>query len=84
MVQALSIPPRIVQAKVGVAGATGLFFTEEDMEGSVKSYKGSKPNEATITIHNLSEAKIAQLEAPGQVLQILAGETVPGAPNPGR
>jgi hypothetical protein len=79
MVQALSIQPRIVQAKVGVAGATGLFFTEEDMEGSIKSYKGSKPNEATITIHNLSEAKIAQLEAPNQVLHILAGETVPGS-----
>jgi hypothetical protein len=54
--------------------ATGLLFEHEDMSGSVKSYKGSKPNESTTTIHNLSEETIAQLEAPGQVIQIQAGE----------
>lgn len=79
MVAATNIQPRIVQALVGPAGASGLSFTQEYMTGSIKSYRGSKPNEATLTIHNLSQATIAQLEAPGQVLQILAGETVPGS-----
>ena len=79
MVVATQIQPRIVQALVGPAGAPGLKFTAEYMTGSVKSYRGSKPNEATLVIHNLSESTIAQLEAPNQTLQILAGETTPGS-----
>lgn len=79
MVAAPSIQPRVVNAIVGPAGASGVLFEHEDMDGSVKSFKGSKPNEATLTIHNLSEATIAQLEAPNQVIQILAGETTPGS-----
>lgn len=79
MVAATNIQPRIVEALIGPPGSAGLKFTQEYMTGSVKSFRGSKPNEATLTIHNLSEGTIAQLEAPGQVLQILAGETIPGS-----
>lgn len=68
-----------MQALIGPSGSAGLKFTAEYMTGSVKTYKGSKPNEASLTIHNLSQTTIAQLEAPNQVLQILAGETVPGS-----
>lgn len=75
---ATKIQPRIVSAIVGPAGQTGAFFSAEYMSGSVRSYRGSKPNEATLTIHNLSESTIAALEKPNQTLQILAGETTPG------
>jgi hypothetical protein len=76
---ATKIQPRKVQIIVGPPGASGLSFTEEDIAGTVKSYKGSKPNEASVTIHNLSEQTIAQLEAPNQVMQVLAGETALGS-----
>lgn len=72
------IEPRIAKVVVGPPGAAGLLFEQEDFTGATKSYKGSKPNEAQVTIHNLSEATIAQLEAPGQVLQIQAGTSYVG------
>jgi hypothetical protein len=76
---ATKLQPRTVQVIVGPAGSTGLSFTQEDIAGTVKSYRGSKPNEASVTIHGLSEQTIAQLEAPNQVMQVLAGETVTGS-----
>lgn len=72
------IPAHVSEIIVGPPGALGLKFTQEDFTFGAKSYKGSKPNEGTTTIHNLSEATIAQLEAPNQVLQIKAGETFAG------
>lgn len=78
MVVATSIPKRIVRVAVGPSGAQGILFQEEYITGTVKSYKGSKPNEAQVTIHNLSEGTIAQLEAPNQVLHIQAGEDFVG------
>ncbi len=78
MVATTKIQPRILEVLAGPAGNAGLLFTREDMEGSVKTFRGSKPNEATVTIHNLSLDTIAQLEAPGTVLQIKAGEAVAG------
>ncbi len=78
MVAATHIEPRTVTALIGPPGGAGILFTQEYMSGSVKTYKGSKPNECTHTISNLSEATIAQLEAPGQVLQVKAGTTFIG------
>jgi hypothetical protein len=78
MVVATKIEPRTVTALIGPPGGAGILFTQEYMTGSVKTYKGSKPNECTHTIHNLSEATIAQLEAPNQVLQVKAGTTFVG------
>lgn len=78
MAIATRIEPRTVTALVGPPGGTGILFTEEYMSGSVKTFKGSKPNECTHTIHNLSDATIAQLEAPNQTLQIKAGTTFVG------
>ncbi len=78
MVAVTQIEPRIVTALIGPPGGAGTLFTQEYMSGSVKTYKGSKPNECTHTIHNLSDPTIAQLEAPGQVLQIKAGTTFVG------
>ena len=68
------ILPRLMSVAVGPPGAAGLLFTAEDMEAEVKGFKGSKPNECSVTIYNLSKATISQLEAPGQVLQLQAGE----------
>jgi hypothetical protein len=73
MTLALQIPDRIVRVVVGPAGATGSVFEDEDMLGRVKGYRGSKPNEATVTISNLSAAEIAFIERPSNVLQIYAG-----------
>ncbi len=78
MVAATNIVPRIVRAVVGPSGAQGIQFEDEYFEGSTKSYKGSKPNECQVAIHNLSESTIAQLEAPNQLLQIQAGEGYTG------
>lgn len=78
VVVATHIEPRIVTALIGPPGGAGVLFTQEYMAGSVKSYKGSKPNECTHTIHNLSETTIAQLEVPNQVLQVKAGTTFVG------
>ena len=78
MVVATQIEPRVVTALIGPPGGAGILFTQEYMAGSVKTYKGSKPNECTHTIHNLSEATIAQLEAPNQILQVKAGSTFIG------
>lgn len=74
-VVATHIEPRTVTALVGPPGGTGILFSEEDMTASVKTYKGSKPNEATLTIDNLSVNTITLLEATGQELQIKAGTT---------
>jgi len=74
---ATSIPPRNVRVSVGPAGAIGLLFEQEDISGSVKGYRGSKPNEAEVTIHNLADATVAQLEKPNQVLRVEVGaETI--------
>ncbi len=70
----LTIPRRIVRVLVGPPGGTGLAFEHEYMSGSCKSYKGSKPNECEVSIHNLSRATISLLEAPGQVMIVQAGE----------
>ncbi len=78
MVVATHIEPRIVTALIGPPGGAGILFKQEYMNGSTKSYRGSKPNECTHTIHNLSEATIAQLEAPNQILQVKAGTTFIG------
>ncbi|MGD8501316.1 MAG: hypothetical protein PVJ86_11755 [Phycisphaerales bacterium] len=74
----MTIPKRIVQVLVGPAGGVGFNFTEEDMEFSVKGYRGSKPNECTVKISNLSSQKIAFLEKKNLVLQLSAGENTPG------
>lgn len=73
IVPATSIVPRVVRVTIGVSGAAGLLFEEQDIDGSVRSYRGSKPNEGQVTIHNLSTATIAQLEKPNQVMRIEAG-----------
>ncbi len=78
MAVATRIEPRTVTALIGPPGGAGILFTQEYMSGSVKTYKGSKPNECTHTIHNLSAATIAQLEAPNQILQVKAGTTFIG------
>lgn len=78
MVAATQIEPRTVTALIGPPGGAGILFTQEYMSGTVKTYKGSKPNECTHTIHNLSTATIAQLEAPNQILQVKAGSTFVG------
>lgn len=75
---ATHIQPRTMTALIGPPGGTGILFRDEDMTASVKTYKGSKPNEATLTIHNLSTATISQLEQTGQELQIKAGTTFVG------
>jgi hypothetical protein len=72
------IPPRLVKVVVGPAAGLGRAFSEEYMTFHVKRVKGSKPNEATITIANLSEFTIRYLEQPDQVLQLLAGEAAVG------
>jgi hypothetical protein len=73
IVPATSIAPRVVRVTIGVSGAPGLLFEEQDIDGTVRSYKGSKPNEGQVTIHNLSKATIAQLEKPNQVMRIEVG-----------
>ena len=73
-----TIPSRVSEVLIGPPGGTGLKFTQEDHSAAVRSYRGSKPNEGSVTIHNLSEETIAQLEAPNQVLQLKAGETFAG------
>ena len=73
MTVAPQIPNRIVRVVVGLPGALSQVFEEEDMVGNVKGFRGSKPNEASVTISNLSTATISLLEAPGQVMQIYAG-----------
>lgn len=78
MAVATHIDPRVMTALIGPPGGSGILFRDEDMTASVKTYKGSKPNEATLTIHNLSVATISQLEATGQELQIKAGSTFVG------
>jgi hypothetical protein len=78
MTIATHIAPRTVEALVGPPGGAGIRFTQEYMTGSVKTHKGGKPNECTHTIHNLSEATIAQLEAPNMELQVKAGSTFVG------
>lgn len=78
MAVATRIEPRTVTALVGPPGGAGILFTQEYMSGSVKTFKGSTPNECTHTIHNLSDATIAQLEAPNQTLQVKAGTTFVG------
>ena len=78
MAVATHIEPRTVTALIGPPGGAGILFAQEYMAGTVKTHKGSKPNECTHTIHNLSEATIAQLEAPNQTLQVKAGTTFIG------
>lgn len=78
MAVATRIEPRTVTALIGPPGGAGILFTQEYMSGTVKTYKGAQPNECTHTIHNLSAATIAQLEAPNQILQIKGGTTFVG------
>ncbi len=73
-----AIPPRIVETLVGPPGGAGFKFQKEYQEFSVKGYSGTKPNECQVTIKNLSPQTIAFLEKPNLVLQLSAGDTVPG------
>lgn len=74
----VAIPERIVQTLVGPPGGAGYLFKDEDQTFRVKGYQGSKPNECTVTISNLSNETIAFLEKPNLVLQLSAGQGVPG------
>lgn len=74
MTTPVTILPRLVKVVVGPSAGLGREFTQEYITFDVKRVKGSKPNEAKITIANLSDYTIAFLEQPDQVVQLLAGE----------
>ena len=72
------IPQRIVDIRVGPPGGIGQSWTALYSEVGVEMVSGSTPNHATAAIYNLSGASLQSIELPGQQLQILAGETIPG------
>jgi hypothetical protein len=73
------IAPRIVQIAVGVAGAVGREWDQRFyIKGTVTRTAGKTPNKAKVEIYNLSPASLQFLETPNMVLQVRAGETIPG------
>ncbi len=72
------LPKRVAEIRVGPSGGEGRRFVDEDFEFRIKRTRASKPNEATVTLHNLTDYTIRYLEQPGLTVQILAGEIVAG------
>jgi len=69
---------RVIEILIGPPGSPGKLITDGDIAFRTKHYKGSKPNEGTAVIANLSDATVAAIEAPGNVMQIRAGVGSPG------
>lgn len=78
------LPRRVAEIRVGPSPAPGQTevvgrrFLEEDFTFRTKRTRASKPNEATVTIHNLTDHTLRYLEQPGLTVQVLAGEVVAG------
>lgn len=73
-----TIPERIVQVRVGQSGAAGFQWTGPlYITFDVEVHTGRTPSKGTIALHNLKDDSVAFIESPNQVVQLLAGETVP-------
>jgi len=72
------IPEAIVEVRIGPPGALGLRIAKLYIDFDVKRVAGSTPNKASISIYNLSENHIRQIERPRQVVQLLAGDGIAG------
>jgi hypothetical protein len=73
-----TIPDRIVEVRIGQSGGAGfswagpLFITFD-----VEPHAGRTPSKGTVVLNNLNNDSVAYIESPNQVIQLLAGETVP-------
>lgn len=74
-----ALPERIVKVSVGPAAGVGRSWQNPlFIEFDVIRTTGRNPNKANVNIYNLSDESRQWLEQPNQVVQILAGETIPG------
>lgn len=74
-----TIPRRIVEVRVGLAGQTGRKWNDLFIQVKVERVLGSTPNKAEVKLFNLNQTSIKTLQVPKSTIQVLAGEDVPGA-----
>lgn len=74
-----TILPRIVEVRVGLAGQTGRAWRDLFIQAKVMRVLGSTPNKAEVKLYNLNATSIKTLQVPNSTIQVLAGESVPGA-----
>lgn len=73
------IAPRILQVSVGPPGTPGRMWDQSlYIHAKIERTASSTPNKATVELYNLAPLSISYLERPGHVLQVRAGETIPG------
>lgn len=73
------IAPKILQVSIGPPASPGRMWDQSlYIKAQITRTAGSTPNKAKVEIYNLAPASVAYIERPGNVLQIRAGETVPG------
>lgn len=72
------IQDRIVRVRIGPPGRTGRELVDLYARCRVAQTAGRTPNKAKLDIYNLKKDSLQSIEKPGQVLQVLAGETSAG------
>lgn len=72
-------PRRILEVRAGLPGGLGRAWRDLYMTAKIERVTGSTPNKATIKLWNLEPLSLQVLQAPGYVIQVLAGEGVAGA-----